>query len=496
VTLAELRRALGVAQRRLIAANDRINAARPDDDLDALEREFADAEAEIKALKGRISRAEAVESTTADLDAARAREAADEETRAREARDAEERARVEAEERAREAREVAVREAREAAVAEIEARTANARIEVTREERTYTRSAGHTFLGDLMAFKLDGDTEARERLMRSNQEMRASINGDPALRAQSTAAGSGGEFLVPELYLPEDYAKVRDAGRPFANAIGPKVLPDGIDEIRVPKVRSGVTADNQTEGNAYATGNVTTGEARAKVQAIGHYNDLSRQVVERSDPTVQAILIEDQLRAVHTRLDNQLINGTGSSPQLLGVLRVSGIETASYTDSTATGTRFVAALATAFGRHVANFQQVTAVLMHPRRFSWLLGQTDSAGRPLVMPNVYPAFNQAGQNITPGGTVAGSAGTILGVSIIVDANVPVTGGASTNQDTVVILTIEDLRLWESTPKVRVLDQPVAHQGQVRVLTYVDAAYMPDRYEKATTSMTGTGLTPPA
>src|SRR6478609_9656762 len=120
MTLAELRSALATAQRRMVDAYDKIEAARPDDEkLDAYKREFDDAETEVTTLKERITRAASVESTNADLAAARERETADEEARARAAADAEQRARAEAEQRAAETREALVREAREAAVAEI-----------------------------------------------------------------------------------------------------------------------------------------------------------------------------------------------------------------------------------------------------------------------------------------------------------------------------------------------------------------------------------------
>lgn len=449
MTLAELREALNVAMARMVAANESIEKASPDDDLDALTRAFDDAEAEVRSLKQRITRAESCDTASADIKAS---------------------------------------EARAAAVVQSETRAAVTSVSVTRDEHTYRPDGQHVFLRDVLNAH---DSSARERLERNAAQ-------SSYQRAQSiTGTNVGSQFVVPELYLGSDYARVRDAGRPFANAVGPRPLPSGIDQIRVPRVTAGVTAANQTEGSAFSTGDVTTGDVTADVETIGHYNDLSRQVIERSDPTMEQILIEDQFRAVNLQLDSQLISGTGTSPQVRGIRNVSGIATSAYTDASPTVAEFLTALGKAFAVHTANFQQVEAVVLHPRRWSWVLGGLDGSNRPLVVPTTYVPQGQniAGTSVAAGAP-RGPVGTILGVPVIVDGNIPITVGASTTEDVVEVLTLSDIRLWESPPMVAVLPEVVAHQGQVRVVTQVDFAFMAGRYPKAITEVSGTGLVIPA
>jgi hypothetical protein len=60
-------------------------------------------------------------------------------------------------------------------------------------------------------------------------------------------------------------------------------------------------------------------------------------VLERSFPGLDLVIYNDLVAAHDAELDSQLLNGSGSAGQHLGIRNVSGLISVSYTDGTPTG---------------------------------------------------------------------------------------------------------------------------------------------------------------
>jgi hypothetical protein len=99
--------------------------------------------------------------------------------------------------------------------------------------------------------------------------------------------------------------------------------------------------------------------------------------------------------------------------------------------------------------------------------------------------------------SPNAPVAeGFAGSMQGLDVLKDANIPTNQGAATNQDPVIVTRREDLYLFESgTPTVRVYEEVLSGTLQVRIQCFGYIAFTAERYPKATTLITGAGLVPP-
>ena len=74
------------------------------------------------------------------------------------------------------------------------------------------------------------------------------------------------------------------------------------------------------------------------VRTIASGQQISRQAIERGTG-VDALIAADMMGAVATTLDDQILNGSGSSGQILGIRNVSGINSVTYTDGSPTGSR-------------------------------------------------------------------------------------------------------------------------------------------------------------
>jgi hypothetical protein len=130
--------------------------------------------------------------------------------------------------------------------------------------------------------------------------------------------------------------------------------------------------------------------------------------------------------------------------------------------------------------------------MHPRRWHWLLSKSDSSGRPFVVPAAPVASNPVGLGQTE---AVGIAGTLAGLPVIVDANVPTNLGSSTDQDRVIVTRLSDHALWEAGLMSFTFDQAVNPPATIRLAVAGYSAFTAERYVAATAVVEGTGLVAP-
>jgi hypothetical protein len=132
--------------------------------------------------------------------------------------------------------------------------------------------------------------------------------------------------------------------------------------------------------------------------------------------------------------------------------------------------------------------------MHPRRWGWLLSLLDTNSRPLFVPEATFPMNAAGilENVEPQDVV----GRALGLPIITDANISVTNGDEApvgDEDVIYVVRAQDIALYESGIRARVLPSPLAQTLTVLIQLYSYEAFA-IRYPASIVEITG--LTPPA
>lgn len=358
-------------------------------------------------------------------------------------------------------------------------------ISVRHEPRTYDEHArDRSFFADAYAAQFRGDQLAAERLARHAREMQTEIEG----RALTTGSFNG---LIPPIYLLDRVAEYARAMRPFANAVPGYALPaDGMDVV-ITRVTTGTGTAVQTAQNDAATEvALVTTDVSVPVITIMGKQDISRQTLERGR-MADELIVRDIVADFATKLDQQTLRGSGSDGQSLGILNVSGIATQTWTGTTVAS--FMSKLGGALNEVATKrFAPADTIVMHPRRWHWLLAQSDQDGRPLVTP--YPSNGHNVQGV--GGTAAvGAAGDLMGLPVIVDSNVPVNLGASTNEDVVIVTRMSDHVLHESPVQAVVFEAATNAPASVRIGCWGYAAFSAERYPTATAVITGTGLVPP-
>ncbi|HXJ66634.1 MAG TPA: phage major capsid protein, partial [Actinomycetota bacterium] len=365
------------------------------------------------------------------------------------------------------------------------------RVRVGTEPLTYRRTnegGMYSFFSDAYFASKHGDPSAQARLARHTREMQAL--GAEA-RAMTTAGGSG-VGIVPPLYLQDMIATFARAGRPFADALGGRPLPDTGVSFNIPRVTTGSTAAIVAEGNAVNDTSPVTDDITLALNTVAGKVDMSRQLAERSTPAADEIIGQDLAADIAKQLDTQLLNQATN-----GLRNVSGASTVTFT-TPVTVAGFYPKLADAIQRvHTLRFMPPDLIVMHPRRWGWILAALDTQSRPLVVPDAgaaRQAFNPvAGQNgVVPQGLV----GTMQGLPVLTDPNIVTNLGAATNQDQVYVIRKEDHPLYESgTPTIRVYEEVLSANLQVRVLAYEYFAFTFARYAAGVSIIDGAGLVAP-
>lgn len=359
-------------------------------------------------------------------------------------------------------------------------------IVVKNEAKTYEKGGPFSFVGDHARAMLKGDRAAQERLDRHAREVAVET------RDGSTGDTAGGTF-VPPLWVLSEYVGVQRAGRAAANQARQMALPGGTDSINIPTITTGnLTAVQATENSAITTRDMVTSSTTADVTTVAGNYDFSLQLLEQSalsggwDQLVFQDLNADKNRA----LDVLVLSGSGASNQPFGISTIAGT---SVTVSTAAGTAVYAGVADAINRvSTTRYDSPTVIVMHPRRWFWLASRTDTTGRPLVTPDA-----GAGQNLLAAmgaPSHEGVVGTMLGLPVVIDANVTTT--SSTYFDEIYVWKANDAILMESMPKFEVF-RTIGTTDELltaRARLYEYAAFTA-RFATSIATVTGAGLTGP-
>lgn len=350
-----------------------------------------------------------------------------------------------------------------------------------------------TFLQDLYRSQVQRDPSASERLARHGAEVEVE-HPDFTKRAAGTGAVSG---FVPPQYLVDLWAELARAGRPVADLCTTLPLPETGMTFSVPRITTGTATGVQTaENTTVSSTDIDDTLLTAPLVTIAGYNDMSRQSIERGI-MVDRIVFGDLAADYNAKLDAQVINGSGSSGQHLGILGISSTNTVTYTDASPSVSEMWPKLADLV-RKVASqrFTGATGIVMTPDMWGWFLAAQDTTGRPLIDANG-TGQNSLGTSNVP--QYEGAAGALLKVPVYLSGNIPTNLGAGTNETRIIAADFRDLFLAEENGGAPVqlrFDDVLSGSLGVRLLAYGYSAFIAGRQPKAISVMSGTGLVPQA
>lgn len=389
---------------------------------------------------------------------------------------------------ARAAREAQVRKESGTTGSTGEVRSSGAR--VGSEPTTYRKDGPASYFRDLVAVNLNrpDSRAAMDRLERNQREV--SVES----RALSTTDGAGGDF-VPPLWMVNDYVELARTARPTADRVRNETLPGGTDQVNVPKIVTGTAvAEQATQNTAVQNTDATTGTVAANVATLAGQQVIPVQLIEQSPINMDTILLQDLAYDYAAKVDLFVLNNNAVNKK--GLLQEAGTNAATYTSASPTVAGLYSQIANAVQLVTTNrFLPPDTIVMHPRRWAWLLAAADSSGRPLIL----PATN--GQGFNALGAMSGVAnangvvGNLQGLDVVVDPQIPTNLGAGTNQDPIIVFRAADSILWEGAPHAEAFRETKADQLSVLLRFYRYAAFTTARYAKSVSVVNGTGLVGP-
>ena len=361
---------------------------------------------------------------------------------------------------------------------------------ITSEARTYSPdNADVSFVKDAFNAKFSNDYAAQERLARHTRE--------EEVERRAVGTGNFAGLVIPQ-YLVDLAAPLARAGRPTADfATNKMALPAAGMTLNISRMTTGTsTAVQAAENDAISDTNADDTLLTVNVRTIAGQQNISKQAIERGTG-IDTFIIQDLIRGWHTTLDNQILNGSGNSGEIVGLTNTVGINNIVYTDASPTVAELYPKLADAYQSIQTDaFMNPTHWVMHPRRLAFLLAAVDLAGRPLVVPTLNGPMNAYATG--NGQAYYGNSGySLMGLPIVADANVLTDGGAGYNQDEIYCVTAPEFHLWEQpgSPFALNFDATGAGSLTIKSVVYGYAAATAGRYPGAFSKISGTGLVAP-
>jgi HK97 family phage major capsid protein len=144
---------------------------------------------------------------------------------------------------------------------------------------------------------------------------------------RATMTTTGAAAVVPDDYRADQFIGLLRNSL-IVRSLGARVLPGLKGDTPLPKATGSATAFWVAEGDALTESGTTYGSVKLEPKTVGALTAFSRQLALQGNPAIEALLRDDISAVVGLAVDKALIHGTAAAKQPVGILNVSGIQTA------------------------------------------------------------------------------------------------------------------------------------------------------------------------
>ncbi len=232
------------------------------------------------------------------------------------------------------------------------------------------------------------------------------------------------------------------------------------------------------------------GGATAAVTSYLSAQTVSMRLLKRAPVNLDRSILADLAAGYVAQLDTAVL--TGRSPGARGLLATKGTNAVTYADPGPTPAGLYAMLADGV-RRVGHRRPPDCIVMHPRRWAWIVGEWETAGG-VPQSGGTRTVSSAAQPEPPS-NAPGAVGLLVGLPVYLDESIPTNRGAGENEDQIVVgrfadgLLLEGPLWAESEPDV----SAGYAQADIRVGRLV--AFSWARNPAAFSIVTGSGLVAP-
>ena len=145
-------------------------------------------------------------------------------------------------------------------------------------------------------------------------------------RATQTTATSAA--IVPDDFKADQFIGLL-RNSVIVKSLGARVLTGLRGDTVLPKQTGASTAYWIAEGDALTESNTTYSSVKLEPKHVGALTALSRQLIQQANPAIEQLVRDDFSQVVSLAVDKALLHGTAAAKQPVGILNVTGIQTAS-----------------------------------------------------------------------------------------------------------------------------------------------------------------------
>ena len=128
-------------------------------------------------------------------------------------------------------------------------------------------------------------------------------------RVNTTTSGA---HLVPDDHRGDQYIPALRNSL-LARRLGVRVLSGLRGNVSIPKAGNSVVTGWVAENSALTPSDMTFGNATLTPKHVGALSEMSRQLIQQSDPSIEALLRDDMSFAIAQAIDSALIEGGGAN---------------------------------------------------------------------------------------------------------------------------------------------------------------------------------------
>lgn len=342
-----------------------------------------------------------------------------------------------------------------------------------RDPGLYIRGGQHSFVADQFRSAKMGDREAADRLARHTNALRDNQHLRDVLGAGATTFGAG---LVPPVWLAEQFAPILHRKLRLASMLR-QVPWAGPFAWQIPVASTAAKTSTVAEGVNTTETDPTYTILTVTPKAIMGYSEISRQLLEASNPTVDTVVWGDMMGDFYDNAELEVItalngqSGVNTVTVSAGVLTTTDIalQRAGLLDG-------IAAISDAPAGDADVFVGRTA------RWTTYLKFADTTGRPLILAQAYGPQNAIGE----GGATQGFRSVVQGTLENLLAVTSPTVAASTG-----FIVNSQEHLFSISPPMQFQFEQPAGPALVRVGVWGYEAVTFGRRPKAVTKITYSG-----
>lgn len=342
-----------------------------------------------------------------------------------------------------------------------------------RDPGIYLRGGEHSYFADHFRSTKMADKEAASRILKHENALRDNQHLRDVLGAGATTFGAG---LVPPVWLAEYFAPILHKKLRVASMLrqvpwaGPFAwtIPVAATVAKTSSVAEGV---NTTETDpTYLTTTVTP-------KAIMGYSEVSRQMLEASNPAVDSIIWGDLLGDFYDNVELEVIAAINGQASVNAVTVSAGATTT--TDILAHRAGILDGIAAISDNNAGDPDLFVGRMS---RWTTFLKFQDTTGRPLILAQSYSPQNAIGEGGATQGFRSVVQGSLENLGVVTSPTV----GASTG----FIINSQELLFSSSPPMQFTFEQP-AGPALIRIGVWGYEAVSTGRRPKAITKITYSG-----